>query len=263
MADPLLPDDATAGADAATATAVIETALPDAEPDTEPAATPGEEAAPEAEPPSLEDQVKTLTEKVGQQDQELRRAKGRLRVKGLPEVAELRSEVQRFTREARRTTVMADEALTEPQKANAVAELDAQEEAANKALDFDKYASRMGTRILARAGRLELSAEVKADINARWDRAKTVDEIDDVYDFVDDLVEEHTAAQLKEAKAPAPGTAAKKMAMATVGSRAAAAGESDQELVNRLGRGEALDAAEMLAASKAMDEKGLLPKAEE
>ena len=51
------------------------------------------------------------------------------------------------------------------------------------------------------------------------------------------------------------------MAMATV--THAPGSQSDQELVNRLGRGEALTAAEMLAASKAMDEKGLLPKAEE
>ena len=263
MADPLIPDDATAGADAATATAVIETAPPAAEPDAEPDATSETEAAPKAEPPSLEDQVKTLTEQVTRQEVELKRANGRLRVKGLPEVAELRNEIQRMSREQRRAVIMADEALTEPQKTNAVAELDTQADAANKALDFDKYASRMGARIVARAGRLEMTKAQKDDLNARWDRAKTVDEIDDVYDFVDDLVEEHTAAQLKEAKKPAPGAAAKKMAMATVGSRAAAAGESDQELVNRMGRGEAMTTTEMVAASKAMDEKGLLPKAEE
>ena len=70
--------------------------------------------------------------------------------------------------------------------------------------------------------------------------------------------EQRTSSKGEE---PVPKTAAERMAMATVAH--APGSQSDQELVNRLGRGEALTATEMLTASKAMDEKGLLPKAEE
>ena len=70
--------------------------------------------------------------------------------------------------------------------------------------------------------------------------------------------EQRTSSKGEE---PVPKTAAERMAMATVAH--APGSQSDQELVNRMGRGEVLTAAEMLTASKAMDEKGLLPKAEE
>ena len=230
------------------------------EPTVESEAAPAEPDAEAAAPPSPE--VQALRDDLDATKRRLSTAEGRLRAKGLPEIEELRLEVKRMGREIRRKDIESDEALTDPQKRTSLDELETQETKDQATQDFDKYVRRIGPRILARAGRLELSTEVKADINARWNRAKTTDDVDDVFDYVDDLVEQQTAARLKEATKPPAGSAAKKMTMATAGNRTAASGGSDQELVNRFGRGEAMSTEEMVAAGAAMD-KGLLPKPEE
>jgi len=148
-----------------------------------------------ASAPEKSDREVELEAQLAEYEQRAKSAEGRLKVRDTSptlqaEVSELRAEMKRDRRERQRRE--ADEAdLTPMERQQTLNRINDEERTDVERDRTYRYAERLASRInprLAAAGLTQDNPKVQAALN-KWNSAVSVDDFDDVYDELDDLID--------------------------------------------------------------------------
>ena len=160
----------------------------------------------DASAPDKSDREVELEAQLAELEQRAKSAEGRLKARNnsptlQAEVSELRAEMRRDRRERQRAE--ADEAdLTPMERQQTINRINDEERTDVERDRTYRYAERLASRInprLAAVGLTEEHPKVNAALN-KWNNAVSVDDFDDVYDELDDLIDAERNALIDKAR---------------------------------------------------------------
>lgn len=131
--------------------------------------------------------------------QKLRSAEGRLKTREPDASGEILAEIKRMRREERRERIEASE-IEPAEKSKRLQEIQQEEQQDTESSSFRKYATRIAEKInrrLTRAG-VDYENPKVAEALTRWRNARSQDDIDDIYETLDDFLEEATEDKHKK-----------------------------------------------------------------
>ena len=215
-------------------------------------------------------EAERLGGEISKLEQRAKSAEGRL--KGpVVDLTPIQAELNRLAREVRRGDIKHDPDLEPEAKKEALSKLTVEEQTEAEAREIMRYRTHIANRINTRLEKGDIlpTHPTVVEALAQWGQARTRDAVDAIFEEIDDFVEAErdakTKATVKEANEKAENArkevnAAKGTLQVGAGAGAGAAGVSEQELVNRYGRGESLSIEDTKKAHAGMA-KGLYPKA--
>ena len=193
----------------------------------DPAATAA--AAPAAAEVDFKAEVVRLTAELAKSEQNRKSAEGRLKGRQPAEdMAGIRAEINRLTREFRRGQIEANAEMEPAQKQESLGKLAAEEQTAAEALALSRYMTRIAARINSRLEKASIAVDhpkVQAALE-QWVKAQSRDDVDDIYESLDDFIEVEREGASKKALKDAndKAEAARKEANAAKGTLEVGAG---------------------------------------
>lgn len=152
-----------------------------------------------AQAPDLHAEVQRLQAEVQRLEHRARSAEGLN--KGVPDrMSSLEGQIRSLTREIRRGEIQRAD-IDESERNTRLRQLSDEERQEQEAQQFGDHARRLGRRLDTLLSRANISAEhVKVgEALRRWQSARTIDELDDIYDSVEELVYGEVDARHKKA----------------------------------------------------------------
>jgi hypothetical protein len=234
-----------------------EQVIPTSETQVEETASSGEVDASESQPKS---ELEILKDKAGELEHTVRSLQGQLTTRvANQELRELKAELQGLKREVRRVSINQEDLddTERQQKQDAASEEERTEQAK---LEASSRGKRLGSRLVKMITRSGISMDdpwVK-ELSGRWETAPTENDLEDLFDEADEYASNYSAkTQDKTRREKNEETNSLGVG---VGHGPGSASITDQEKVNRLGRGASMTALEIKEAGDLMDTKGIFPK---